>query len=213
MAAVILTDSTGAKSMVARTQRDGTLASGVSLMTQGNSYRASASFTPFVTSALVVLRFAGSSAVVAKIKKFVIGGVSTASGASINQVQRVTAVGTGGTAVLPTIAKNSPRSPAASCTVTHYTTAAQSAGTASGGPLWTGNVITGITAAPTTSGFCPPQIVYPEGGLLAGDPWEINPTSLAGDAFEFGQTAATTLPTGTVYQYVIEWEEYVVGAE
>ena len=70
-----------------------------------------------------------------------------------------------------------------------------------------------ITAAPSTSGFCPPQIVYPAGGIVAGDPWEVSPTSLTGDALEFGQVAATTLPTATVYQYMIEWEEYVIGAE
>lgn len=212
-ASLIVTDSTGSKTFKARTDQDGNFASVISLDTNAKAFRASASFTPYATSAATVIRFAGHAAVIARIKRIFVGGVSTASGSALYTVQRVTAVGTGGTAVLPTIAKLSPRSGAASCSVTHYTTAAQSQGTASGGPLSTLRIGTAIVSAPTTSGFWGQQSVFPEGGAPIGNALEVAAGSVSGDAIEIGVNPAANLPTATVLEYTIEWEEYTVSAE
>jgi len=175
----------------------------VSLDTNKATYYFSASFTPLVTSALTVLRIAGSASKTVRVKRIQVGGTSTAAGSCLYGLQRVSSVGTGGTGVTPTAAKADSASAAATAVVTHYTTAAQSAGTAAGGTITQATLLTSIVTLPTT-GMVPLYSIFPPQGAPIGSSLVLRGTA---DALELGNLNGGNLPAGTVLQYTVELEE------
>jgi hypothetical protein len=169
-------------------------------------YRASANFTPLVTAAVALVSIKGSASKTIRIKRITIGGVSTALSASVFQLLRTTTVGTGGTVVTPTAAKldTSTASAAATAVVQHYTTAAQSSGSANGGPLSTQLVTTSTVTTPTVGNFGTPQVLFPEGGAPIGQAIVLRG---AADILEIQNVAPTNLGAGSVLTYTVEWVE------
>jgi hypothetical protein len=169
-----------------------------------NTYRVSATFTPFATAAITVLGIAGSATKTVRVKRIVVGGVATALADTLFKLQRTSAVGSGGTAITPTVAKLDTSSAAASAVVTHYTTAAQSSGTVTGlGPLSTFRLWQETTAVPTVASR-DPYIIFPERGTPTGQSIVLRGTA---DAIEVQNLNAGNLAAGTVLDYMIEWTE------
>lgn len=167
------------------------------------TYRFSASFTPYATGAVTVLSIKGSATKTVRVKRIAVGGVSTAAGSSVYALQRTSSAGTGGTAVTPTAAKNDTASAAATAVVTHYTTAAQSAGVAVGGPLATRRMGTSIVTLPTT-GAVSQYTLFPDDGAMFGQALVLRGTA---DFIELQNINAGNLPAGTVLEYTVELEE------
>lgn len=166
-------------------------------------YRFSSSFTPLVTAALTLVRIAGSATKTVRIRRITVSGHSTANAQETLVLQRVSTLGTGGTAVTPTAAKNdSGTVAAATAVVTHYTTAAQSVGTAAGGALTTMDVYTGVVTTPTVA--LPAVVLFPELGSPAGQALVLRGTA---DAIEIQNANAGNLSAGTVLQYTVEFVE------
>jgi hypothetical protein len=166
-------------------------------------YRASANFTPQATAAVTMITVTGSATKTVRIRRVLIGGVSTANAQSIFALQRTTALGAGGTVVTPTIGKlDSGTIAAATAVVTHYTTTLKAAGTASGGPLATFQVMTNVVTTPTIS--ITPVMAFPELGAPIGQAIVLRGVS---DFLEVQNITPTNLSLATVLFYTIEWTE------
>ena len=200
---VALDGNNAAQSMGALQDASGNNFPQVNLDSNRPTYRAAASFTPFATAALTVVKLTGSASKTVRVKRILLGGTATALSNTLFKLIRVSAIGAGGTAVNPTVAKNDTASAAATAVATHYTTAANAADTTAEGPLSCFNLFQSTVTTPTVA-FCEPQCVYPERGAPAGQSIILRTTSeiLAITCFNGGNMAA-----GSILQYAIEWEE------
>lgn len=164
------------------------------------TYRYSGSFTPFGTADRTVISIVGSATKTRRVKRILVMGTGTAAGSSLWEMNRTSALGTGGTAVNPTatlLDKNFPAVSAAAA-VAHYTTAAQTRGTVVGLlSTWTQNV--SIVTLPTTGpvGWTP---VFPEYGSAAGSALVLRGVA---DFIEIGNVAGN-VTSGAIIQYMIE---------
>jgi hypothetical protein len=202
----VLNSLAAAQTLATNTDPAGVQAYLVSLDRAGSAvYRASASFTPQPTAAVTMITVTGSATKTVRIKRIIITGVSTATATIPVQLIRSTALGAGGTAVPPTVAKvDSGTVAAATAVVNHYTTTLKAAGTSTGiGPLTSGRLFTSKVTTPDVA-IATLAFVYPEMGgplnqsiVLRG----------ATDFLEFQNTNAGNLSAGTVLDYAIEWEE------
>lgn len=167
------------------------------------TYRFAASFTPQATGAVTVITIQGSATKTVRVKRIMLGGVSTAAGSSVYSIQRTSALGAGGTEVKPTAAKHDTQAAAASAVVSHWTTTLKAAGTPAGGPLAVMRVGTSIVTAPTT-GAVAQTFMFPEGGVRDGQALVLRGTS---EYLEIQNINAGNLPAGTVLDYSIELVE------
>ena len=166
-------------------------------------YRTSASFTPYGTADRTLISIKGSATKTVRVRKILISGTGTAAGATLWLLSRTTALGTGGTAVNPTVAKNDSGTVAAgTAVVAHYTTAAQSLGS---GPVtlatWMQTVA--IVTLPTTGPLVFTSVFPDYGASSIGQALVLRGTS---DFLEIGN-AAGNVTAGAIIQYVIEWVE------
>jgi hypothetical protein len=180
----------------------GNLSAGVTLDNARQTYRASASFTPLATAALALVTIIGSASKTVRIQRILIGGVATALADTLFRLTRVSVIGTGGTAVAPTIAKNDANSAAATAVVQHYTTAAQSTGTV-GSTLSHWRQFLATVTTPATAYVNPTYQVFPECGV-GGQNLVLRGTS---DMLQIENFNAGNLGAGTVLEYVVEWCE------
>jgi len=170
-------------------------------------YRCAASFVPYGTADRTLISITGSATATVRIRKILMAGtVATTAASALFRMDRTTALGTGGTAVTPTLAKlDSGTVGAGSAVVTHYTTAAQSLGS---GPIalskFTFNAnILNAPGATSPSMYGPVfQQVFPEGVSVAHQALVLRGTS---DFIEIGNNASNS--PATLIQYVIEWSE------
>lgn len=169
------------------------------------TYRASANFTPQATAAVTMISVTGSATKTVRIKRILMGGVSTAVSQSILCLQKTSALGAGGTTVSPTVAKLDSSSAAATAVVSHYTTTLKATGTTTGmgGPISTFNMQTGVVTTPATLALGFLQPVFPE-VPLGGQAIVLRGTS---EILEIQNVTPANLGAGTVYCYVIEWVE------
>ena len=179
----------------------------VSLDSTRVTYRAAANFTPQATAAVTMIYVTGSATRTVRIKRIGIHGVSTAEENQILALQRTSALGAGGTLVVPTVALLDRGAgaayAAATATVTHVTTTLKATGTIVGGPINALNVVTCTTTAPTIGQTFPTQMLFPEGGI-GGSAIVLRGAT---DYLEVQNIGATNLGAGTVYCYFVEWEE------
>lgn len=167
-------------------------------------YRASATFTPQPTAGVTLVTFTGSATKTCRIRRILLGGHSTANAETTIALQRTTALGAGGTAVAPNVAKvDSGTVAAATGVVNHYTTTLKASGTATGvGPLTTVEFFTGVITTPTVAiGM---QQIWPDVGSPIGQALVVRGV---GDFIEIQNTNAGNLSTATVLSYAIEWIE------
>jgi hypothetical protein len=176
----------------------------VSLDSGRQVYKASANFTPQPTAGVTVITVTGSATKTVRIKRILIGGVSTALSASTFALQRTSALGAGGTLVAPTVAKMDVNSAAATAVVNHWTTSLKAAGVAVGGPLSTQLITTGTVTTPTVALAGVPQAMFPEFGAPIGQAIVLRGVA---DILEIQNITPTNLAAGTVLNYAIEWEE------
>ena len=200
---VIRDGNNAAQSVVAFQDGAGYNLSAVSLDSSRATYRAAANFTPQATAAVTIISIQGSATKTVRIKRIGLSGVSTGAGQNVYALQRTSALGAGGTAVNPTVAKVDTLDAAATAVVAHYTTSLKAAGTGVGGPLSTSNVQTCVTAVPTT-GVLPVTQLFPEFGVPSGKAIVLRGTA---DFLEIQNLAGTNLAAGTVLNYFVEWEE------
>lgn len=174
----------------------------VSLDTSISSYRASATFTPFATAALALVTIIGSASKTVRVKRILIGGAATALADTLFRLTRVSVIGTGGTAVAPTVVKHDTSAGNATAVVQHYTTAAQSTGTVTSAASHWRQFIATVTT-PATAYTNPTYQVFPECGV-GGQALVLRGTSqmLQIENFNGGNLGA-----GTVLEYVVEWTE------
>jgi hypothetical protein len=168
-------------------------------------YRASASFTPFATAALTVVKLTGSATKTVRVTRVAIGGNSTALASVAFKLIRVSAIGAGGTAVNPTIAKLDTGAANATAVATHYTTAANAADTTTEGSLATFQLFTTTVSVPTVA-YNEQMVVFPERGASAmgGQCIVLRGTS---EILAITNINGGNLAAGTVLQYSIEWRE------
>lgn len=200
---IVRDGNNAAQSISALQDPSGYNASMVSLDTGRAVYRAAANFTPQATGAVTLLSIQGSATKTVRIKRIGVGGVATANGQSILQLLKTSALGAGGTAVLPTPTPLDSASAAATAVVQHYTTTLKATGVAIGGPLSMANVQLGVTAVPTVATPAQTQI-FPEFGAPIGQAIVLRG---AAQFLELQNVAAANLAAGTVLCYFIEWEE------
>lgn len=175
-----------------------------SLDSSGQVYRASANFTPTATAGVVLFSVQGSATKTVRIRRITIGGVSTALSASVFAIQRVSALGAGGTTVSPTIAKLDSASAAATAVVSHYTSTLKATGSAVGGPITTQLITTSTVTTPTVALAGVPQVLFPEGGAPIGQAIVLRGTA---DYIEVLNVTPTNLAAGTVLNYCVEFVE------
>ena len=164
------------------------------------TYRAAASFTPYGTADRTLISIQGSATKTVRVKRILLMGTGTAAGSTLFTLSRTSALGTGGTAVAPSIAKMDISKPTATAVVKHYTTAAQSLGAT---PTVLSELTFGVSIVtlPTT-GLVAFTSIFPENGhgggaiVLRG----------ASDFLEIGNVAGNCT-AGSILQYVIEWVE------
>ncbi len=171
-------------------------------------YRAAALFTPFATAPVVLFNIKGSATKTVRIRRIGAWAVSTANAAVGLVLQRASTQGAGGTVVSPTIAKLDTASATATALVSHFTTAAQAAGTPVGGPLSTTN-LGSILVAETVEIMTPHNaILFPEGGAPIGQAIVLRGTA---DFLEvnvsLGQSGGANGPPAMQVGYFIEWVE------
>ncbi len=182
----------------------------VSLDSTRNSYRVSTIFTPFATAPLTYISIVGSATKTVRVSRIGLWMVATANASVGLCLLRGTALGTGGTAVTPTVQKLDTSAAAATGVVKHYTTAAQSlaTGAATTACMATMN-LTGNLAAETIQIFSPTALsmLYPEGSV-GGQEVVLRGT---GDIVEvsliLGQSGGANGPPGMQLGYVVEWQE------
>lgn len=209
MASLIVRDgNNAAQSMGAFQDANSVNLSAVSLDSSQSTYRASALFTPFATAPVTYLNIKGSATKTIRVRRIGMWAVSTANAAVGLALQRTSTVGTGGTAVIPTVAKLDTLSATATAVVTHYTTAAQSAGTAVGGPISTSN-LGSVLVAETVEIMTPHNaIIFPEGGSPNGQAIVLRGVA---DFLEvqvnLGQSGGANGPPAMQVGYFVEWIE------
>lgn len=172
------------------------------------TYRVSAQFTPQATAAVTLFYVTGSATRTVRISRVCIGGVSTAlSDRAIICLQRTSALGAGGTLVVPTVALldrgASAAYAAATATVTHTTTTLKAAGTAVGGYLTTQRVFTDTVTTPTVASR-EDLVLFPERGVCIGSAIVLRGAT---DYLEVQNINASDLAAGTVLNYTVEWSE------
>lgn len=177
--------------------------SAVSLDSTRPTYRASASFTPFGTADLTLLSIQGSATKTIRITRILMTGSSTALGSTLFGLQRTSTIGAGGTAVSPTVAKLDTNSAAATAVVKHFTTAAQSQGTAVGGLLSSFQLFTTTVTTPTVA-WAEAQTIFPEKGYVAGQAIVLRGTA---DFLEVQNLNGGNVKAGSILQYMVEWVE------
>lgn len=172
-------------------------------------YRASATFTPFVTAALTIIKLTGSATKTVHVSRILVGGTATGMAAPIFKLIRVSAIGAGGTAVSPTVAKLDTGAAAATAVATHYTTAANAADTTSEGSLSHAIVGMSITAVPTTN-WSEQLVLFPErgGSALGGQTIVLRGTS---EILAVTNVSPANMAAGTAVTYAIEWSEHTNG--
>lgn len=178
--------------------------SAVSLDNGRQVYRASANFTPQATAAVTIISLQGSATKTVRVKRVMLGGVSTAVSSSVYQIVRTTALGAGGTTVNPTIAKLDSASATATAVAAHYTTTLKATGTGASGPLVTRAVGTNVVTTPATAWIEPLAPLFPEAGMPVGQAIVLRG---AAEFMEIQNVTPTNLGAGTVLSYIIEWEE------
>jgi hypothetical protein len=169
------------------------------------TYRAAGVFTPYATAALTLFQIQGSATKTVRVKRIMVAPTTVTAAASISgYLQRTSAAGTGGTGVAPTVAKLDTLSPAATAVVTHYTTAAQSVGTAVGGPLSQFVLGLPIVSVPTVSIPAGVQTLFPEAGAPIGQAIVLRGTA---DFVCVVNTTPANFANAVSFSYVVEWEE------
>jgi hypothetical protein len=174
------------------------------------TYRASAANAAVITTTTkTILSITGSATKTVRIQR--IGFTITAATAAqcVVQLQRTSALGTGGTAVSPSPALLDRGAgatyAAATAVVSHYTTGAQSQGTATGlgGPISSIAFSQQVTTtAPTFLGDQHMLFAFPENGMLGGSALVLRGAS---DFIELQTfTAIGTTPS---LSYFVEWCE------
>ncbi len=174
----------------------------VGLDSTQQTYRASASFTPFATAPLALVTIIGSATRTVRVKRILIGGVATALADTLFRLTRVSVLGITGTAVAPAIAKNDTNSATATAVVQHYTTAAQTTGTVVNTLSHWRQFIATVTT-PATAYVNPTYQVFPEAGI-GGQSLVLRGV---GDMLQIENFNAGNLGAATVLEYVIEWVE------
>lgn len=173
------------------------------------TYRTAALFTPFATSPVTYFSIIGSATKTVRIKRIGVWIVATANASIGLSIGRGTALGTGGTAVTPTVGKLDTGSAAATAVVKHYTTAAQSAATGSTAGFLSVANVTGNLVAETVQIMAPASlsILFPEAGV-GGQSIVVRGT---GDIIEvqalLGQSGGANGPPAMQMGYVVEWLE------
>lgn len=177
----------------------------VSLDTPGvAAYRVAVSSAAVITTASkTIVNIQGSATKTVRVKKIAFSVSAATAAQGVLLLARTTGVGSGGTAVNPTIAKmDSGTVAAATAVVTHYTTGAQSQG-AGGTQLGVCQIVeTVTTTAPTFLGATGIQWLFPEAGVQTGNSLVLRGTS---DYLEIW--TATAIGTTPAFSYLIEWEE------
>ena len=180
----------------------------VSLDSSRVTYRASANFTPTATGAVTLLSVTGSATKTVRIKRILIGGVSTALSASVFQLLRTSVLGAGGTTVTPTVAfldrGAAAAYAAATAVVSHYTSTLKATGTAVGGPISTQLITTSTVTTPTVALCGVPQPMFPEFGAPIGSAIVLRGVA---EILEVQNLTPVNLGAGTVLTYMVEWEE------
>lgn len=180
----------------------GNISPGYTLDNARQTFRASASFTPFATAALALVQIQGSATKTVRIQRIIVGGAATALADTLFRLTRTSSNGAGGTAVTPTVSKHDTNTAAATAVVTHWTTAAQSTGTVVSVLSHWRQFIATVTT-PATAYVDPMKQVFPEAGML-GQSLVLRGTS---DFIQIENLNAGNLGAGTVLEYVIEWVE------
>lgn len=202
---VVVKDGNGAtQSMDALQDAAGINISLIGLDSTRATYRASAQFTPTLASALALITIRGSASKTVRIKRIGVTCVGAANPSFEYSLIRTTTVGTGGTAVAPTVGKLDTNSAAATAVIQHYTTAAQSQGAANG--VLSNGVVQGTLASGTTNTVAPAPMtqVFPEFGVPAGQAIVLRGAT---DNVEISNVLPATLITVTNIAYFVEWEE------
>lgn len=186
----------------------GNVASMTSLDSSQQVYRAAALFTPFATAPVVLFNIKGSATKTVRIRRIGAWAVSTANAAVGLVLQRASTQGAGGTVVSPTIAKLDTASATATALVSHFTTAAQAAGTPVGGPLSTTN-LGSILVAETVEIMTPHNaILFPEGGAPIGQSIVLRGVAEFLEVnVSLGQSGGANGPPAMQVGYFIEWVE------
>lgn len=202
---LVVRDGNNAAQSIAATQDpSGYHASVVSLDSGKATYRAAGNFIPQPTAAVTVLSIQGSATRTVRVKRIGLSGVSTAAGQNVYQLLKTSALGAGGTAVLPTPTPLDSSSAAATAVVQHYTTTLKATGVAIGGPLSMANVQTCVTAVPAAVIVPAATQLFPEFGAPIGQAIVLRG---AAQFLEVQNVAAANLAAGTVLCYFVEWEE------
>lgn len=165
------------------------------------TYRASAlAVGPTLTGAVTLITIQGSATKTVRVKRITVGGVATASASVVFGLIRTSALGAGGTAVTPTVAKHDSAHGAATAVVSHYTTTLKAAGTPNGGPLASRRLQLAATGTIPTyqTTFFPGEFELPGQSLVLRG---------TGDFLEVQNLNAGNLGAGTVLDYVVEFEE------
>lgn len=199
-------DANSASQSVATLNDPGGLVRAVVTLDDAGSaiYRASASFAPVGTADRTLISIKGSATKTVRVRRITLmGTIATTAASNIFQINRTTALGTGGTTVSPAIAKvDSGTVAAATAVVSHYTTAAQSLGTAPA-VLSSFTFSSTILGVPGAGAAVQPFTAFPEGGSAFG----AQALVLRGiaDFIEIGNVAGNS--PATAIQYVVEWSE------
>lgn len=201
---VVRDGNNAAQNMDALQDASGNNISLISVDSTRATYRASANFTPQPTAAVTIISLQGSATKTVRVKRVMLGGVSTAVSSSVYQIVRTTALGAGGTAVAPTIAKLDTSSAAATAVAQHYTTTLKATGTGASGPLVTRAVGTNVVTTPATAWIEPLAPLFPEAGMPVGQAIVLRG---AAEFMEIQNVTPANLGAGTVLSYIIEWEE------
>lgn len=201
---VVRDGNNAAQNIPAMADLAGNLVAMSSLDSSRQTYRASAARAATITTtAKTILTVTGSATKTVRIQK--IGMYVTAGTAAefVLQLQRVSAIGTGGTVVSPTVAKLDTGTATATAVVSHYTTGAQSQGTAVGGPITSIGFNQAVTtSAPTFLGQSPFIWLFPECGVLSGQALVLRGVA---DILEVQNVGA--MGTTPATSYFVEWVE------
>jgi hypothetical protein len=188
----------------------GNNAATVSLDNGRQTYRVSTIFTPFATAPLTYISIVGSATKTVRVSRIGLWMVATANASVGLCLLRGTALGTGGTAVTPTVQKLDTGSAAATAVVKHYTTAAQSlaTGAATTSCITTMN-LTGNLVAETVQIYAPTaySIMYPEGGVGGQNIVLRGASDIVEVAMILGQSGGANGPPAMQMGYFVEWSE------
>lgn len=189
--------------------------SAVSLDSNRAVYRTAALFTPYATAPLTYISIVGSATKTVRLTRIGLWMVATANASIGLQLTKGTALGTGGTAVTPTIQKMDSAQAAATAVVKHYTTAAQTLATGSISAPYAMMNLTGSLVAETIQVIAPPAYSFflNEGGVLGNSlvlrgTSEIAEVQIAHNVTTpFGQSGGANGPPAMQMAYFIEWIE------